>query len=390
MKVHFLFLIAGISLCSVALGADSEKDCRSAWHVGARDSLIQLVREKQVPAFVRRLPGSERDLPVVLVTQSTYPALEGFLRRSIGMPVELSPGSATDHGMFRAGTRLMDFETPGRRGYRRWDPHGSGVLWRPFYEWLDSRARHFRNHDNWGTYDSLPKRVVEVAYELSPEEMKVAEAYHRGRFGGLWRVEYFYGASDFGLGAHLVLWNGGGREHCYNYGTCSRGQDQMWELESRLYHDLGVHEDLKAWFERAEVVRFQQAARDALLAPRLETPEEWERDLAAGLLDRPELWALLQPALAPEQGQLRDWPQDRRMRLLNFTLAHRLIADYRALVASLGINEGNYLDQANPRAAAVLVYEGDQAADSFWNASYDYRGGLYSFINDGNSRPLPR
>ena len=102
-----------------------------------RKVLVERLRAGGVPFFFRTTPSG--DLPVVLLNARSFPFLKDTLAATMAMPVELTPGGGTDHGMFRLGHRLIDFLTPGQR-LPAWDPNRTGVLWRPLAEWLGFRA----------------------------------------------------------------------------------------------------------------------------------------------------------------------------------------------------------------------------------------------------------
>lgn len=350
----------------------------------ARESLIALAKKHNLPAFVRNSPTGK--VPVILLNDKSFPVVKSHLAGSLGMPIEMIPGSATDHGLSRIGLELGDMMTPGRR-WQFLDKNMTGILWRDLNTWLPNREEKFQKRSE-GTYDGRPTRIAEVAYTLTPGEREIAEVYHRSRYAGLWRIEYAFQGSEHAPYVHVTLGLPGdranGREHCYNFATCRQWMDHINEIYHKLYHEVGIREDLPKWFERPEVVEYQDKAWSTVLGVNSAGIDNWS-NLHPRLLETPELISAMRKAvpgfdhLSPEQ----------KLMLLNLTFAERAIRKYNALTQELDIHTSNFLDYNNPRVTAIYIYEGEDAAASFRNASYDYKGGTVAgFFNDGKNEPI--
>ncbi len=337
----------------------------------AQRELLNIAKREGVPAFLRNV--GDKQLPVFLLNEKTYPSLKPVLDQSMSTGVKLFPfdNRGTDHGLMRVGDSLIDYYWPGSDKFGQL--HQSGVFWLHVPDYLKRR-------------DTNSQKIIEVMYALSPDERATTEYYHRVRRAGAFKSRYEFSAWD-GIynGKPHVL--GRGFENCYAFGVNERSQDHIEDMKHQL-GELGVA-DVEAVLKDPSVIAFLESARTKVLGVKrygrngaVIAPDKEAALLSPNMFDALATRALL--ALAPKAASSED-----RTRFLSYLVGIDATRQYQKLGATLGLN-GNFWNFSSPRATAILVWDSENAAEAFREGRYEEGGGnpAYQLRNTSLNRPL--
>ncbi len=338
----------------------------------AREALIKAAKEAGVPIFMRQV--GDRELPVVLLNEETYPKLKPFLDGSIGTGVKMFPftNQGTDHGLFRVGDNLLDFywpDDPNKYGQL----HNTGVYALPLQTYLPRRNNN-------------SERIIEATYALTPEERQTAEYYHRMRRAGVFRAKYEFNNYDpaYGQRKHVL---DEGFQNCYNFGVSACNQSHANNMKTQLYQ-IGVR-DVPKLLATPEVKEFQRRAKEQLLAinrndPALADPKAEEKVLNIHMFDKPEYFELLKNVI-PENSS-----PENRTKFINYLVGIDAVQQYDQITTDLSLG-GNFWNFNHPRATAIVVWDTPLQNEAFKNGTYEIGGSnpAYQFRNPSLNRPLP-
>ena len=420
-------MIAGHGASS-ARAATDEKKCVAAqleatwgapW-LNDREILIAKLSDTGAVAGVRVHPDGSR-IPIILINEETLknPIVRELAEKSLGFMMDISGGSSTDidHGSFRIGDkRLVDYGGQGHREVR--DSSGNlqygsgelektGLLHRDFWGYIKARAETWRKKGTSRPY-------FELVFPESKDRIEATLYYHDMRRAGLVRSvmestlryeseptqRYFRGLP------HTL--SDCAAENCVTYGTGTRLEAQIAEMKNRI-ETISKNWDVEAFLRAPEIRHFLARARDILLEVDWKDPNAMNQKM----LDRPDLWQILNPIL-PEYLKTAQ-NHGLAYELLCMIVGQDAATKYHDITKALGANvfigrdtdpwdhrpraysdKKPELDSMNPSAVAVFVWaEGPEAQKQVREGRYEYRGakhGLYRTENSpgGNKQePLP-
>jgi hypothetical protein len=251
---------------------------------------------------------------------------------------------------------MIDVDTPGARN--------TGELYRTGLSWKSLEGY-------------LPRRtagsnvILEVAYSLTPEEERIANAYQRMRRAAIVRVPFTFGNAWVDKKLANLIEEGG--EHCFLFCTGRRLGDQIQGIQSKL-RAYGVR-DLDGFYREAVVRDFIARADARVLSG------GWSADnLGPEMLGTLDTRALLE-RVAALGGQI---PEADRIVFLNWVYGLTASQRYQQVVESLQISGSiGVSDASHPRASAILVYAVESFAPKFRDATYEAKGTFTGWTTSG-------
>jgi hypothetical protein len=319
-------------------------------------------------------------IPVVLVNPVDVDDLKSFFDNTVGFSIQHQPRHATDHGMIRIGSTLMDVDSPGKRGYG--EIHQTGLSWFQL-------ASHVRHNDPLapGNEAMVPERRIEIVYLPTAAQMKSLKYYQWSRRAAIFRVPYNFGGgrSDLGLPGTLRTFS----EHCFTYSMGRGLSDQISEMESIVASRFGrAAQDLLA---QPNVIRFLALARekitdwqatyDVVADARIFDPEVALRTIIEGQQGP------AQPLLSLIEPLLPNAMTNEKLAAANWLIALDSTLQYQQVMGELGY-QGSYSfsEIQSQTAAAVAVYDFDRTAfGAFSNGTYSSSGRTGTWTADGQT-----
>jgi len=360
-KIFALLLVATLSsgtriadaLCNVELAAVSQ----SGQKVDAnaeRTKLINELRQKGVPAYLKAT-GNGGEIPVVLLTRQTSPLIDDFLMHSFGTQSMTHERWPNDHGSLRYKNFMLDAFVPGQRPVG--ELNENGISWKVLNDYLDH-------------HKEISKGVIEIAYHVTDDEMRLIDYYQRVRRASVFRVRF--GLGDQSMYPKFTNLLANSTDNCFGYCKGSNIASQMTEMRSRL-GQLGVP-DVDKFLEEPKVLDYLRAVNHKVTTANLFDG----RALNESMITQGETGQLLDkivpPNLNPQQRQLfADW--------LVWLDASR---GYQTVLKNLNITSDYALrDMSNPRATAVLVIDTPDKAPQLQNATYQMSGKFFHLDTTG-------
>lgn len=322
-----------------------------------RKALVDLVKEKRVPAFIKRVNGVE--IPVVLVSQATEAALLPYFSRSVGTQLMVRQGWPNNHGSLRVSENLIDAFVAGKRQHG--EIHETGLSWKKL-------------HDSLVFLDNIADAIIEVSYAVSASELAAFEFYQFARRAALFRV--VFGMGDMGIYQKFdnVL---NARDVCFDFSKCNHLAAQAAELAQRA---AGLEKEIFAGAapDPAGKSEFLAAARARLMQTNpYDVAAFSEKLLTTG---RPgEILSRIVPAGVAER---------KRQLLANYWVGLVATQEVQRVHASLGISSNTTDgDWTGKHVTAVLIYMSNPARGAeFTGATLNFSINGYSFSSNGGVR----
>ncbi len=328
--------------------------------IAARAGLVEKLKTAQIPAFLKDTPNGP--IPVIQMNKTTAatPGMTEFLGNSLGVQVFLQPGWRNDHGSFRLGKFMIDVDTPGARNFG--ELHETGLAWKEVSRYLPRRR-----DDADG--------ILEVAYSLTPEEMKIANTYQRMRRAAIIRVPFTFGGGDIDRTLPNLLEVGG--EHCFLFCNGSQLSTQVRGLRAKV-SEFGIP-DLDAFLQAPETTDFVAKSDALILTAKLDGNESFPR-----MLQPLNTTAFMRMARAKGA----NIPPAKRVVFMNWVYGLVASQRYEKLYRELQIS-GNIgvQDAAHPRATAILIYSTEVHAPEFQAATFQAKG-IFTNWTPVGVRPL--
>jgi len=312
----------------------------------ARQALIAHLKEKKIPAFLKTT--THGDVPVILMTSSTAPEISEFLSHSIGTQASLQPTHTNDHGQFRLENFVIDLNDPGKRGFG--EINATGLAWKPLGSYLNIRGKDTESNSV----------IMEVAYALKPDELQVAEYYQRMRRAAIIRVPFVLDTvrSDLTL-PNTVIANGSS-ENCYLFCKGMVINNQVNTINDQL-HKLGLA-DVNKFYNDQRTQTFLNQVRAKLLAA---NPDD--KSILNNRIGDSDLKTIAPYFSSVTDSALRN--------IANWTIGLDASIRYRAMLDGLKVgNDVKAEDINNPRATALLIYDNQEEAPHFNDATYFAQG----------------
>lgn len=354
MKIKNVLLAFFVILATVVTMAPSQVLAQDACLAGifniedvvtTRADLVQLAKDKQLPAVMMPVRGGEK-IPAILMNKVTAPTLKGLLTQSIGTMVVHQKGYNNDHGLIRFGEIIADMDLPGHRN--RGELHATGISWVGLNDYLGANSRYNR---------------IEVVYSLTKVEMKTAQLYSLMRRAAIVRVRFTFGGGQQNSNLPNFLQQGG--ENCFGFCASSSIGYQVNEIKSRFNQmNLGDFDQIAG---RVDVKDWITKVNESLLTADVRSPEALSPQLPmkSGI---PESLAnnVTFKAMTPAQ----------QSEALNWLVGGTISDAYMALTRELGFsNTGNgFGGMYNSRATAVFVYDSNVTAEQFKATAYQSPG----------------
>ncbi|MGZ3662581.1 MAG: hypothetical protein ACXVCK_20955, partial [Bdellovibrionota bacterium] len=213
--------------------------------------------------------------------------------------------------------------------------------------------------------------IIEVSYALTPEEIKVADAYHRVRRAAFYRVPFTFGDAENNMRLANMLDEG---EHCFTFCKAEQVGNHVDELQG-LLRASGVN-DPEAFLARPDVKKFLAQAEELVLRTN-------DKRLNPKILTNNAGVRALLTKIAP--AGVKGKPQ----KLQNFAdalVGYDVTREYKTLMRNLNVTgDTGFQDMNNPRVTAVLIYEDPAKAKAFRNATYSTPGKFSSWTAAGQS-----
>ena len=352
----------------------------------SQTQLIGTLKRHSIPHYMIRT-SSGKEVPVILVNQSTYPHLQSMLEHELpfGDAVKLYPhNGTTDHGVNRVGGRIEDYFFPGEV---TGDVHQTGLGGKA----LDSLLQRSRGENP----------IIETAYALSPDERRDVQLYHLVRRGGLFRIRNKWApAKEAYNGKTAILERG--QEICYTFGS------GLCSIEhSRNMYDYLMRMGLSnpdEFLKKPQVQKFLNTVYDDLLALPINSPAvrnnpaEQEKILHDWMLHQnPKYHEMLRGLFPASIRSDEDFVRffnylvgiDISRRYAGITHDLQLFDPVTALLPHNDIDVHNrsawptFIQADRKRVAAIFVYDtGTQSAADFRNRNYQ---GAYYVMPPGQA-----
>lgn len=310
--------------------------------------IIQLLKEKQIPAFMKKTRNGE--IPVLMLNPATYPKLQELLQGTYGTEVHLQPEWRNDHGSLRVGEYMIDVDTPGARGFG--EINANGIAWKR----IDSYLAHSR------------KNIVETAFLLSPQERLSIEFYHRVRRASVFRVPFTFGGAR--NQEHPDMLRSG--ENCFSFSKATSVSSHRSEIASRL-NQLGI-KNIEQLLKSADVQSYLVQIREVVMSANPDSA----KDMNVKTIVKSGDMALIEKALkeqniAADSAQVAQW-------LISYTAT----VEYEVTLRTLGVTSGvGFEDMQSPRASFVIIFERMDRAQDFSSGRYTAKGYFNSWGIDG-------
>lgn len=354
LALSFLFLSTSLTTLSV----QAQNQCAALFEIPrTRSALEDFLKTAGIPAVL--MPTVNGEIPVVLMNARTGPLMKDFMSESIGTLVAHQPNWKNDHGLLRLDDVIADMDVPGMR--QRGELHSTGISWVSAQGYLQ----------RGGSYKRL-----EVAYALTPAEVRTARLYQRMRRAAILRVRFAFG--NFTQNAQRANFLSAGGENCFAFCSASSLSSQINEVHSRFqatglgsFDEVIARPDVGAWLEKVN---------EKLLAVNPDSAQELSPALPAAvgapksILSSPAFQAL---------------DEAHKSEALNWLVGGNLSLAYQKLVDELGFSAtgSGFTGMNNRRATAVLIYDTQTPAAEFVKNSYESKG-IFSIWTHANARPL--
>ncbi|MGB0455157.1 MAG: hypothetical protein ACPGJV_15725 [Bacteriovoracaceae bacterium] len=368
----FLTFSGNASTCFEILHDLTQGQSLKAVNLEVQKDLIRFLKEQKVPSFIKK--EGEKEIPVILVNDKSYPKLHALFNNSVGNAVSLHEGQA-DHGFFRVRNYLTDLYISNDSQYhgRYGELHLTGIAWKNLDEYIPKRTGDAINqpqHKN--TLNRGPKRIIESVHFLSPEEIDAAEYYHRVRRAAFYRAPYSFFETETqrkGLPNFLK----GGKEHCYTQPTASASCTHRSEILELLKTSYDVEWDQFSKIESIQTLRKYIKGRLLGTDPYQQSFNHYD------LVNDEEYLGLLNQALPGHER----FDRLEKIKLMNLLASVDAIDGYQSLMKELSVRGGSVSPQGQ-RTTALFVYNAYADEDEFFKGTYTIRGSGNGINQNGN------
>ncbi len=300
----------------------------------------------EIPWFKRQ---TERGVvPVVMLNEVTYPALEPLLHESVGYGFDMTPGSS-DHAILRVENTLMDIGHMGTR--RGGELNHTGIAWKE----LDS---------------ILPWRrvMIQNSYLMPKRDRDIARFYHATRRASFFRARYAF-SNDWELERVTPNLIEEVSENCFRFCKSDQTPHLSTALASRLQALVGS--ELEAIRSSDITAEFIGRARKAVMEADPYDASKLNWYTAKRIARESRLDSILPKHLNELQ----------RETVANLLVSERAVADYTALLSKYRVSDHHgYQDIDAGAVSFTIIMAPMSAAETFRAGRFEAHGAFFHWL----------